>query len=95
MQINTKFNVGDIVYYRTQELIDDDGVCECCGRKNQGHFGPVIAEDAIVLGLKVLHDDMFGVIDISYYLSTSGDYWSENGLYATEEEALASGGKND
>jgi hypothetical protein len=104
MDIKTKFNVGDIVYYLTQDLIDDDGVCECCGRKNPGHFGPVYAvQDSVRVCAGAIRvfigqspdEEGNSVVEIIYTLENSREGYGEKELFATEEEALASGGKND
>lgn len=92
MKIDTKFSIGDEVYYIKYKTFEK--VCSCCGHEEED----VVAYDVgkgVVAGIKVfigIDDEGEGVlykIAIKEYSNVSPLYTNrvESAVYATEKEA--------
>jgi hypothetical protein len=92
MQINTKFNIGDSVFYLTQNYIKDEGECKYCNRPFWGHYEGWNAIKVRIVDLRV---SVGNNNDIVYYVEgTQNGEFSEEELYATEEDALLAAERN-
>lgn len=87
MTINTKFNLGDKVFFITQDLIVSDGECETCGRKMPSTLSPIRAEEATISMIKV---QVYGESFLIFYEVDGGEPFKEESLFATAQEALES-----
>ena len=94
MDLTTRFNIEDVVYYATQDLILGEERCEHCGSSIPGKMGPIRAVEAKVIGINIdvvlwksaISSDSLRV-NIAY-VADDGNTYSEDDLFTTAEEAL-------
>ena len=90
MEIKTKYNIGDVVYYIGYKTVEK--TCECCGSVYDESY-PSEVRKGIVYGILVNDNflDNKGQKCVSYKLSSDGQYFittrDEDKVFATEEEA--------
>ena len=53
MKIETKFDIGDMVHYLTQELVPSTDVCQCCKRPLPSELGVVSMKSARVIDIYI------------------------------------------